>query len=252
MLCDQCRDLLEARLDGELTPDEAREIDRHLATCASCSRQFDTLTETHRLLSENLMRYPAPDVLKARIRSAIAGAETPRVAVRTAPPWWRQVAAGILIAIASSGVTWTVVNRSGSGAAAADELLASHVRSLMPGHLTDVVSTEHHTVKPWFNGRVDVSPAVPNLDASGFPLVGGRADYVRGRVVPVVVYARRQHMINVYAWPSSSAGASAPKDLGRNGYHFVTWRSGGVEYWAVSDLNTAELHTFVAMFSAAR
>jgi len=252
MVCDTCRDSLEARLDDELTPDEAREIDRHLATCASCSRQFATLTETHRLLSENLMRYAAPDVLKARIRGAIAQAASPRVSVRAAPPWWRQLAAGILIAIASSGVTLTVVDRSRGGTAAAEELLASHVRSLMPGHLTDVVSTEQHTVKPWFNGRVDVSPAVPNLDGAGFPLVGGRADYVRGRVVPVVVYARRQHMINVYAWPSPSAGAASAKDLSRNGYHFVTWRSGGIEYWAVSDLNAAELHTFVATFSAAR
>ena len=252
MVCDNVRESLEARLDGELAPDEAREIDRHLATCPSCSRQFATLTETHRLVSENLMRYAAPDVLKARIRSAIVGAASPRVAVRTTPPWWRQVAAGILIAVASSGVTFTLVNRSGQRSAAADELLASHVRSLMPGHLTDVVSTEHHTVKPWFNGRVDVSPAVPNLDGAGFPLVGGRADYVRGRVVPVVVYARRQHMINVYALPASSPGAAPPNDLSRNGYHFVTWRSGGIEYWAVSDLNAAELHTFVATFSAAR
>ena len=121
----------------------------------------------------------------------------------------------------------------------------------MPGHLTDVLSTEHHTVKPWFNGRVDVSPSVPNLDGAGFPLIGGRADYVRGRVVPVVVYARRQHMINVYAWPSTAAGGAPPNDLSRNGYHFVTWRSGGIEYWAVSDLNDAELHTFVATFAAA-
>ncbi len=252
MLCDKCRDALGARLDGEITPEEAREIDRHLEGCPSCAREYATLTETHRLLTENLMRYDAPDVLKARIRGAIAGAASPRVAVRTTPPWWRQLAAGILIAIASSGVTLMAVNRSGRGDAAADELLASHVRSLMPGHLTDVVSTEHHTVKPWFNGRVDVSPAVPNLDGAGFPLVGGRADYVRGRVVPVVVYARRQHMINVYAWPSPSQGASPLNDLSRNGYHFVTWRSGGIEYWAVSDLNAGELHTFVATFAAAR
>jgi anti-sigma factor RsiW len=201
MECDTCQAALEARLDGELTADEAREIDRHLAICPACARQFATL--------------------------------------------------GVAIAIVSSGITLVAANRSAGRSSAADELLASHVRSLMPGHLTDVLSTQQHTVKPWFNGRVDLSPAVPNLDKAGFPLIGGRADYVRGRVVPVVVYGRRQHMINVYAWPSSSAGGSPPDDLSRNGYHFVTWRSGGIEYWAVSDLNAAELHTFVAMFVAA-
>jgi anti-sigma factor RsiW len=252
MHCRDCRDALGPRLDGELTPDEAREIDRHLVTCPSCARELATLTETRRVLSENLMRYQAPDVLKARIRGAVAGVAAPRDVTRSMPAWWRQLAAGILIAIMSSGVTFVAVNRSARGEAAADELLASHVRSLMPGHLTDVVSTEHHMVKPWFNGRVDVSPSVPNLDSTGFPLVGGRADYVRGRVVPVVVYGRRQHMINVYAWPAGSADAAPPNELSRNGYHFVTWRTGGVEYWAVSDLNAAELHTFVATFAAAR
>jgi anti-sigma factor RsiW len=253
MLCDTCQAALEARLDGELSTDEAREIDRHLATCASCARQFATLGETRRLVSENAMRYTAPDVLKARIRGAVARAAAPPIAAdtRKAFRWWREVAAGVAIAIASSAVTFVAARRTEATYAAADELLASHVRSLMPGHLTDVPSTEQHTVKPWFNGRVDLSPAVPNLDNAGFPLVGGRADYVRGRVVPVVVYARRQHKINVYAWPSSSEGGAPPNDLSRNGYHFVMWRSAGIEYWAVSDLNAAELHTFVALFTSA-
>jgi len=254
MLCDTCQDSLEARLDGELPPEEAREIDRHLAACPACARQFATLGETRRLVSENAMRYTAPDVLKARVRSAVARIGSPPVAAGTGNRfrWWREVAAGLAIAIASSGITFAAANRSAARNSAADELLASHVRSLMPGHLTDVPSTEHHTIKPWFNGRVDLSPAVPNLDKAGFPLVGGRADYVLGRVVPVVVYGRRQHMINVYAWPSSAAGGAPPNDLSRNGYHFITWRSGGIEYWAASDLNAAELHMFVAMYAAAR
>ena len=255
MQCNQCRDALDARLDGELTPDEARDVDQHLATCATCAREYATLRETHRVLSENLMRYAAPDVLKARIRGALTAAAAAPVTARPTramPAWWRQVAAGVVIAVVSSALTFTAVGRSVRNNAATDELLASHLRSLMPGHLTDVVSTEHHTVKPWFNGRADVSPSVPNLDAAGFPLIGGRTDYVRGRVVPVVVYARRQHMINVYAWPSPDPGASPPNDVTRNGYHFVAWRNGGVDYRAVSDLNAAELHTFVATFTAAR
>ena len=253
MLCDTCQATLGARLDGELTAEEAREIDRHLAACVACARQVATLGETRRLVLENAVRYTAPDVLKARIRGAVVRVASPPAAAgpRKTFRWWREVAAGVAIAIMSSGVTFIAANRSSARSSPADELLASHVRSLMPGHLTDVPSTEQHTVKPWFNGRVDVSPAVPNLDKDGFPLIGGRADYVRGRAVPVVVYGRRRHVINVYAWPSSSPGGAPPNDFSRNGYHFVSWRSGAIEYWAVSDLNAAELHTFVAMFAAA-
>ena len=194
------------------------------------------------------MRHRAPDVLKARIRGAIVEASTPRVVRRADRMWWRQAAAAIVIAVASSAVTMVGMNRATS-ARATDELLASHVRSLQPGHLTDVVSTNQHQVKPWFNGRVDVSPAVPNLDSLGFPLVGGRTDYVAGRAVPVVVYGRRQHMINVYAWPSSSQTAK-PNEASKQGYHVVRWTSVCVDYSAISDLNAAELRTFVLSFRA--
>lgn len=250
MRCPQYRDSLDARFDGELTPAEAHEIDAHLATCAECTREYETLTTTHRLLSENLMRHAAPDVLKARIRGALIDVSAQPPARRATPAWWRAVAAGVAIAAASSALTFEAVRRPASGPA--EELLASHIRSLQPGHLTDVVSTNQHNVKPWFNGRVDVSPAVPNLDTLGFPLVGGRTDYVRGRAVPVVVYSRRQHMINVYVWPTVDELASTTQASTRNGYHFVSWRSGGLEYQAVSDLNAKELDAFANAFAAVR
>lgn len=196
------------------------------------------------------MRYPAPDVLKARIRGALAEVPVPQRAPRRTPAWARMVAAGVAIAAASSALTFATMRRPASDSA--DELLGSHIRSLQPGHLTDVVSTNQHNVKPWFNGRVDISPSVPNLDTLGFPLVGGRTDYVRGRSVPVIVYARRQHMINVYVWPSSDDALSAPHAVTRNGYHFVSWRSGGLAYEAVSDLNPKELDTFASAFAAVR
>ena len=156
-----------------------------------------------------------------------------------------------MIAAASSALTVAAM-RGRPDRGVGDELLASHLRSLQPGHLTDVVSTNQHNVKPWFNGRVDVSPAVPNLDSLGFPLVGGRTDYVRGRPVPVIVYARRQHVINVYVWPSADDTPSPPHPSSRNGYHFVAWRAAGLEYHAVSDLNTAELDSFAGAFARAR
>src|SRR6185295_16295691 len=132
------RDSLNARLDGELTPDEAREVDQHLATCPECAREYETLSATHRLLSENLMRYAAPDVLKARIRGALAETATRQRTPRATPGWARMVAAGVAIAAASSALTFATMRRPASNSA--DELLASHIRSLQPGHLTDVVS----------------------------------------------------------------------------------------------------------------
>jgi anti-sigma factor RsiW len=203
-----------------------------------------------RRLKEGLVRYPAPDVLRARIRSAIAhsaSAAEPAPTVAPRRQWARLLAAGLVIAVASSATTATVLRRGVQSRAVADELLASHVRSLMPGHLTDIVSTDQHNVKPWFNGRVDLSPPVPRLDSAGFPLVGGRIDYVSSRPVAVVVYTRRQHVINVYAWPSTGDD-EAVRPATSNGYHFVHWRSGQVESWAVSDLNASELAAFVALF----
>lgn len=264
--CAPYRDALDARLDGELPLDEAAGVDAHLATCESCAGEYAMLAATHRRVSAHLPRYAAPDVLSARVRAALSEAARPATASTTLTPvpsgpprtpawrasaWWRLAAAGVAIALVSSSVTSVVLERRNASHQASEELLASHIRSLMPGHLTDVVSTNQHAVKPWFDGRVDVSPSVPNLDSIGFPLVGGRMDYVRGRAVPVVVYARRQHLINVYEW-AQPARAASPSESTRNGYHLVTWRRDGLEYWAVSDLNTKELDAFVAAFIAAQ
>jgi anti-sigma factor RsiW len=130
--------------------------------------------------------------------------------------------------------------------------VASHIRALMPGHLTDVASTDQHNVKPWFNGRVDLSPPVPRLDSIGFPLIGGRLDYVEGRTVPVVVYGRRQHLIDVYAWPDARERGSETSASSRNGYNVIGWHANGMSLEAVSDLNRPELEQFVKAFNAAR
>ena len=254
MRCAECTELLSAYLDDELMRDEQEAMREHLATCADCAREEQALALTSRRIKESLMRHTTPDVLKARIRNALAeddaftspvpGASTPSAPRR----WPTFVAAGLVVAIASSALTATLLRQSIARDTLAGAIADSHIRSLMPGHLTDVVSTDQHQVKPWFNGRVDLSPAVPNLDSVGFPLVGGRVDYIDRRAVPVVTYKRREHVINVYARPSDGRSSSGGPAESRNGFHMIEWQSGGLDYWAVSDLNSAELEQFVALF----
>jgi len=248
MQCADCRALLDAYVDHELPEAERAAVREHLAGCAGCSRELSDVERASSLAKEHLVHYRAPDVLKARISSAIAGersvsASAPQVTRRRAR-WWPLAAAGVLIALASGGLTYALTGQRGASHGVADEVLASHIRSLMPGHLTDVQSTNEHNVKPWFDGRVDLSPKVPDLDSAGFPLVGGRLDYIDGRVVAAVVYARRQHLINVESWPEHGPDED-PQTTNARGYHLVYWRSDNVEYWAVSDVEPGELTRFV-------
>ena len=245
MDCADVRDALDAFLDGELPPDARARVRDHLAECVECARSSEALEAVSRRVQEALVQHRAPDVLKARIRAAIAddAAAPPR------PARWRWVpfaAAAVLIAAVSSAATMAALHRTSPQSSVAAAVLESHIRSLLPGHLVDVASTNEHNVKPWFDGRIDLSPTVPRLDSADFRLVGGRLDYVASHPAAVVVYARRQHMINVYSWaaPGSNTEPSATES---HGYHLVAWRSAGVEYWAVSDLNLGELSQLVAL-----
>jgi anti-sigma factor RsiW len=251
---------LSAYIDGELPPAQAAAVAEHLATCCPCSTEYETMLETVGSLRAGLERLTAPDVLRARIRAAIAStpsgdaidrspAAAPQQTERRVP--WSRVgswAAALLFAAAlGSGATLAAARgRAGGNASIASEVLASHVRSLMPEHLTDVRSNDQHNVKPWFNGRLDYSPTVPRLEEQGFPLIGGRMDYLGGRPVAVVVYGRRQHVINVFSWPSTET--ALPREMStKNGYTMIHWRSEGAEHWVLSDLNAAELQSFAGL-----
>jgi anti-sigma factor RsiW len=255
MTCQQCVESLHAYVDGELSPDEMDAVRAHLDTCAACAQAHASIRDTSRLLRANLMRYPAPDVLKARIRASAAAEEQSASASATARPrtwsrrwsqgWSRTATAAVVAAMLGSVATASVMRRGMAASAATDDVLASHIRSLMPGHLTDVASNDQHNVKPWFNGRVNLSPPVPRLDSVGFPLLGGRLDYVGGRQTAVVVYMRRQHVINVFWRPAAGERVEArPTMSSDNGYNMIRGRRDGLEYWIVSDLNRAELDDF--------
>jgi anti-sigma factor RsiW len=193
------------------------------------------------LLRAELPKLRAPDALEARIRASIA--EAPARAHRPRLPLL--AAAAVVIAVASSALTYLGVERSHRVPGDESVLVAAHVRSLPPGRLMDVVSTDQHNVKPWFNGRVDVSPTVVRLDSLGFTLAGGRIDSVDGHTAAVVVYRRRQHVVNVFSWSTDDASASAPHEDTVRGFHIIAWRSRGMEQRAVSDLNSGELAELV-------
>jgi anti-sigma factor RsiW len=152
-----------------------------------------------------------------------------------------------LVAVGS----WQLASRRAAGEDFTEQVLTSHVRSLMPGHLTDVVSTDQHTVKPWFNGKLDFSPAVYDFAGRGFPLVGGRLDYLGGRPVAALVYGRRQHQINVFLWPTTRQATVSAGVTTRQGYHLLHWTTPEYTYWVVSDLGTAELGQFAQLVRAA-
>jgi anti-sigma factor RsiW len=245
MQCAECREALDAFLDDELTAEQRERVSNHASECAECALALDEIGTTSRRIQEGLVHHPAPDVLKARIRAAIAERATSAPA-RDRLGWLRLAAAGVLIAALSSAGTLLAVHRAPADNPVAAAVLESHVRSLLPGHLLDVASNDQHNVKPWFDGRIDLSPPVPRLDSAGFRLVGGRLDYVASHPAAVVVYARRQHLVNVYSWAEPGAN-SAPATSASHGYNLMDWHNGGVEFWAVSDLNVGELSQLVAL-----
>lgn len=254
MSCTETRERLSAYVDGELPPDQAAEIAEHLTSCVACAREYEAVLKTVQTLREGLVRYQAPDVLRARVRAALRDERAAEGAPVARGDWrvpWRAAAAALVVAVVSSGLTLLAADRRPSEPAVSEEVLASHIRSLMPEHLTDVRSSDQHNVKPWFNGRLDFSPAVPRLDDEGFPLLGGRLDYVHGRPVAVVVYGRRQHVINVFSWPADSGRDAGPVQESRRGYNMLRWRRGGVEYWVASDLNAPELQQFAGLLRRA-
>ncbi|MGH7654769.1 MAG: anti-sigma factor family protein [Gemmatimonadaceae bacterium] len=249
-------DRLGAYIDGELATGDAVDVAAHLATCEACAVEYKHLLSTIESMHQQLPPLRAPDALRARIEAAVrapnisSGRLVPTP--RTARPYrtWAAAAAIILML----GVAYGLGTRAAAPTSAqmADAVLTAHVRSLQQGHLTDVVSSDQHTVKPWFTGKLDFSPTVPRLEADGFPLVGGRLDYVGNRAVAALVYQRRAHIINVLTYPADPGADVAPQLESRRGFQIAHWSAGGMAYWVVSDLNADELRTFCGLMRDAR
>ncbi|MBS0432422.1 MAG: anti-sigma factor [Proteobacteria bacterium] len=250
MNCTEARALLHAYLDDELDAARSLEIAQHLADCADCRARCRALEAVRQSLRAPQLRHAAPAALAARIRAQLpadAPARMPR-RFRQWPALSAALAASLLVAIALAGwQAWQ--SRAHRADALVAEAVSDHVRSLLATHLIDVQSTDQHTVKPWFDGRLDFSPQVKDLGAQGFELIGGRLDVLGEERVAALVYKRHLHMINLFQWPAQGAASTESREQTRNGYHVIGWREGGMQFLAVSD--TGDLNAFVEDFRAA-
>jgi anti-sigma factor RsiW len=272
--CELTERYVPGYLDGELDLVRTIEVEKHLETCAECARELERMRALRAAMQRGSLTYAAPAGLRENIQEALRAA-TPAIAQASAPiapiraaaadaersggAWsamrlLRWAGAFAVLALCA-GLAWQLLpslrNASGDPQLAA-EVFADHIRSLEASHLTDVASTDQHTVKPWFDGKLDFSPPVEDLAADGFPLVGGRLDYLQGRQVAALIYQRRKHFINVFVWPeassptSSRAQARSAQTLApRQGYNLVRWTRGGFQFWAISDVGSDDLKQFV-------
>jgi anti-sigma factor RsiW len=249
--------LLHGYIDQELDLASVMAIDQHLASCDACKEVFAQQSMLRSAIRQHAEYHAAPAGLAARIRAQIGTTEAPIPAQAAKPRWtwpqfgrWFQVGAAVA---ATAVVTWTAALQFSGQDLIAEEVISGHARSVLTNHLTDVATSDRHTVKPWLSSKLDFSPPVSDLATTGFPLVGGRLDYLEGRPVAALVYQRRQHVINLFVWPATKADKVQPiQTLSKNGYHLLHWSDAGMTYWAISDLDTGELKDFANQYASAK
>jgi anti-sigma factor RsiW len=260
--CEDSKKVLHGYVDGELDLVRSLEIEQHLQECSDCAKAQKHLQALRQKIQSAALYERAPLELHERIRASLRqGGQADRIfetdrerqaaksraVFHELPWWWFSIAASLAI-IALIG--WSIFHSSMPTSVEnmlAQEVISSHVRSLMANHLMDVASSDQHTVKPWFNGQLDFSPPVKDLASEGFPLVGGRLDYIDNRTTAALVYKRHQHVINLFVWPANAGTEEPIRILTRQGYHAIHWTQGGFAYWAISDLNEQELQEFARL-----
>ena len=269
MICEEVIKLMDGYLDGELDPITSQRVEQHLRDCPKCERAYEAHAALAHAISRSAPYYKAPTELRQRIQSSLRGAagvsasrsparenhalsRSPRAERRVVLPeipWnWLALAAAIVLAAIIASNFLPRLRQPASDQFLATQLIASHVRSLMAAHLTDVASSDQHTVKPWLDTKLDFAPPVVDLSSEGFPLVGGRLDYLDNRPVAALVYGRRKHFINLFVWPTASDEAKTPKTITREGYQLLHWADSDFNYWAVSDVNVNDLQLFKQQF----
>ena len=244
MTCQRANGLIEAYADGQLDLASSLELEQHLTDCEACAAEIENHQRLQSTIGRASLYFQAPPRLSSRVRSSMRKQE--RVLAVGLLTTWRWIAvAAPLASIAILVGAWVVVSRTPSaGDLLSQEIVSAHVRSLMGDHLTDFPSSDQHTVKPSFTGRLDFSPEVKELSSEGFVLLGGRLDYLDRRPVAALIYQRRKHFINLFIWPSEDGADRRALQSSLRGYNLVSWARSGMSYSAVSDLNPTELQDF--------
>ena len=276
MNCEEATKLMDGYLDGELDPITSQTIEQHLRECRNCDLAYKTHGSLIRALGNATPYYKAPAELRERIQSSLREEMAAPLMRNVAPdaqplflrkqPGPRTVLFGTQwnwLSLAGLGLAAAIIfaaiialnlvprwQRPGADQFLATQLIASHVRSLMANHLSDVASSDQHTVKPWLDAKLDFAPPVIDLSSEGFPLVGGRLDYLDNRPVAALVYQRRKHFINLFVWPGEAGAARPTMATSHQGYQLLHWADPDFNYWAVSDVNANDLQTFKQQFEA--
>ena len=232
--------LIGGLVDGELDAANVAMVEAHVARCEGCREELERLHALRSLLGSPGVRHELPPGLEKRIR-AHPELRREEGRGRWLPGW---LAPGLAGALAAS-LAFIAFVPDGTQPVIDQEIVSSHVRSLQPGHLTDVQTTNQHIVKPWFNGRIDFSPPVPELAADGFPLAGGRLDSINGKTVAAIVYHRRLHTVNLFVWPARDR---AERSFVKDGFSVIEWSRNGLRFAAVSDIPQGELREFAGLF----
>jgi anti-sigma factor RsiW len=242
--CHEAQDVIHAYFDGELDLVRTLDFERHIQECQACSQGHESLAKTRRSIHSAGLYFKAPPGLEQRIALDIrkAGGQAPALPISIARRWMAVAASLALVAI----TTWAIVTRPGASAEnlLALEVRSSHVRSMMGTHLLDVQSADQHTVKPWFDGRLDFAPQVRDFKADSFPLLGGRLDYLAERPVAALVYGHEKHLINLFIWPAKNKADGPVLESVDKGYSMVHWTREGMNYWAISDMSNQVLRHF--------
>jgi anti-sigma factor (TIGR02949 family) len=249
--CAEARSLLALYLDGELDSPRAVALEQHVAGCVGCAALLAREKSLRDALRSHAPYHLAPQSLRERIAAqtaqSLSSTPVPESSRKATPGRWQRWALPVAASLALATVLNTGLRYQQAGNRLADEVTDAHVRSLMVDHLADVPSTDQHTVKPWFADKLDFSPPVHDLVTEGYPLTGGRLEYIDHHAAAALIYRHRLHVINLFVWPSHATLSQGPAQQTREGFNLVHWRSGGMDFWAVSDLNPSELEEFAQL-----
>jgi anti-sigma factor RsiW len=246
MNCEEARNLIHPLLDGELDARNAIELEAHLESCGTCATELAKLRRLRDQIASVQLRYRAPEHLRRRIESIVP---QPKAHV-SRRAWLEGFGLGASLSAVAASAIFVLVMRNSADSPILSDVVSAHLRSLEPDHLTDVLSSDRHSVKPWFNGRLAFAPPVVDLSAQGFTLIGGRLDAISGKMVAAIVYRRRAHTINLFIAPGPAKRRPATTES-VNGFTVRHWADEGLSLWAVSDINAAELEEFSNKFKAA-